>query len=96
MGVNGSQLNQQFVVHYSDGSSQTITQSLSDWYTLQSFPGQSVALAMAYRNVANGGTERRTYNIFNYALPLNGAKTVSSITLPNDDDVDILAITLTP
>ena len=37
-GVNGSQLNQNFVVTYTDGTTDTFTQSLSDWFTPASSP----------------------------------------------------------
>ena len=39
--VNGSQLNQAFVVTYTDGSTSTITQNMSDWFKPQNYPGES-------------------------------------------------------
>ena len=93
LGMNGAQLSRTFTVHYTDGTSQTITQSFSDWHTLQSFPGQSLALAMAYRNLPNGSADRRPFYVYEYTLTINSAKTVRSITLPNDANVEILAIT---
>ncbi len=48
--VNGNQPNQTFVVHYSDGSSKSFKQSISDWLTPQKYPGEMIAKATAYRN----------------------------------------------
>ena len=39
--VNGNQPNQIFVVTYSDGSTTTFTQSVSDWATPQKYAGES-------------------------------------------------------
>ncbi len=91
--VNGSQLNQKFTVNYTDGTSTTITQSLSDWHTSLSYAGESVAVSTAYRNVANGGKDSRSFNVYGYVIPLDSSKTVSSIMLPNDKNVEVLAVT---
>ena len=37
LGVNGNQQSQTFTVNYTDGTSKTFTQSLSDWHTPQSY-----------------------------------------------------------
>ena len=39
-GVNGNQANQTFTVNYSDGTSTSFTQSLSDWFTPQNYAGE--------------------------------------------------------
>ncbi len=92
-GVQGNQRGQTFVVHYTDGTSSTFTQSLSDWYTPQDYAGESVALTMPYRNQSNGNEDHRNFNIYQYALTLDATKIVSSITLPSDNRVEVLAIT---
>jgi hypothetical protein len=94
-GVQGNQPNQNFVVTYTDGSSTTFTQSLSDWFTPQGYPGETVALAMPYRLTATGALDNRTFNLYGYSLALNAAKTVQSIKLPPNRDVVVLAINLT-
>ena len=40
---------------YTDGTSQTFAQSLSDWATPQGFSGESDALNTIYRNTSSGG-----------------------------------------
>jgi len=48
--VNGNQASQSFVVTYSDGTTATFTQGISDWCTPQSYPGESQAISISYRN----------------------------------------------
>jgi hypothetical protein len=91
-GVNGNQPNQTFKITYTDGSSQTFTQSISDWFTPQNYPGESTAATMPYRNVFNGGRDSRTFRVYGYSLPVDSTKQVQSITLPNNGNVEILAV----
>lgn len=93
-GVEGSQKSETLTVTYSDGSTAKFTQGFSDWYTPQNFPRESEGVAMAYRNYDNGTKDQRTFNLYAYRLALNPAKSVQSVTLPNDADVVVLAATL--
>jgi hypothetical protein len=95
-GVNGAQTSQSFVVTYSDASTATFTQSLSDWYTPSSFAGESKAVIMSYRDLSDGDTDNRTFNLYGYSFALNPAKIVQSIQLPNDANVVVTAISLLP
>jgi hypothetical protein len=94
--VNGNQASQTFVVTYTDGTTTTLAQSLSDWYAPQSYAGESKALVMAYRLTATGATDNRTFNLYEYSLAINNAKRVKSVTLPTNRDVVVLAMTLAP
>ncbi len=91
-GVNGNQTNQTFTVNYSDGTSTSFTQSMSDWYTTQNYPGESQALKMAYRLNSNGSLDNRTFYLYGYSFALNSAKTVTSLTLPKTRNVIVLAV----
>ena len=91
-GVEGNQASQAFTVHYTDGTSTTVTQSISDWFTPQHYAGESVAVASAYRNTSGGGTDSRTFDVYGYAITLDSSKTVSSITLPSGGHVEVLAV----
>src|SRR5208282_3017319 len=95
-GVNGSQANQAFVVAYTDGTTTAVTQSLSDWYKPQSYAGESEAVTMAYRLISTGATDNRTFYLYGYSFAINSAKTVKSITLPNNRNVIVLAVDVTP
>jgi hypothetical protein len=95
-GIQGSQTSQTFTVHYTDGSSTPFVQNLSDWFVPQRYPGEAEAVAMAYRNTSNGSKDNRTFNLYNYRFDLNAAKTVQSVSLPNNSNVVVLAATLLP
>jgi hypothetical protein len=94
--VEGNQASQTVVVRYTDGTAAKFVQSFSDWFTSQKYPGESEAVAMAYRDFDNGTKDNRTFNLYEYRFALNAAKTVRSITLPNNTNLDVLAATLLP
>jgi len=94
--VNGAQTSQVFVVTYTDGTTASFTQSISDWFVPASYAGESIAKSMAYRDTSSGGRDARTFNLYGYAFATNTAKTVKSITLPNNAQVKVLAIGLLP
>jgi hypothetical protein len=56
--------------------------------------GQSIALAMAYRNKSTGVKDSRAFNLYGYSLALTSTKTVSSLVLPATNNVVVLAATL--
>jgi hypothetical protein len=53
---DGAQTAQAFIVTYTDGTTSTFMQNLSDWTEPQDFPGETEVAATAYRNTS-GGTE---------------------------------------
>lgn len=95
-GVQGNQTGQTFSVNYTDGSTRQFVQNLSDWFTPQSYPSESEAVAMAYRNSSDGSKDLRTFSLYAYHFALNPAKTVQSVSLPNNSHVVVLAATLLP
>ena len=94
-GIFGNQANQSFVVTYTDGTTTTLTQSISDWFTPQNYAGESIAASTAYRDTSNGGRDPRTFNVYSYALALDPTRTVKSLTLPNNGNVEVLGVDLT-
>jgi hypothetical protein len=50
-------------VTYTDGTTQTLTQSISDWYTPQGYAGESRAVSLAYRNSPGGVTQNGPFNV---------------------------------
>jgi hypothetical protein len=91
-GVNGNQMDQTFTVNYTDGSSDVFTQSLSDWGRPQNYNGESIAVAMDYRDKSDGTMNVHPYNLYLYSLTVASSRTVASIMLPADGNVEILAI----
>jgi hypothetical protein len=92
-GVNGNQPNQKFTVTYTDSTTQTFTQSISDWYTPQHYSGESTAIAMNYRDRCTGIKDNRTFYVYGYSFPLDATKVVSGITLPKNANVELLSAT---
>jgi len=102
-GIEGNQASQTVTVTYSDNSTSTFTQSFSDWCShlngggcssTGGNSGESVAVAMPYRDTTDGSDDRVFY-LYHYSFALNAGKTVQSVTLPNNRDVVVLAATLT-
>jgi Chitobiase/beta-hexosaminidase C-terminal domain len=93
-GVNGNQRTQSFTVTYSDASTSTFKQSLSDWFTPQNYPGESKVLTMAYRINTNGSLDNRTFYLYGYSFALPAGKTPVSVKLPVNRNVVVLAIDL--
>jgi uncharacterized membrane protein len=93
-GVNGSQSGQTFLVTYTDGTTASFTQSLSDWCASQNYPGELQSVPMSYRDNSTGTVDVRTLYLYGYSFTLNGAKTVKSIALPQNRNVVVMAITL--
>ncbi|HEV2969825.1 MAG TPA: protein-arginine deiminase family protein [Pirellulales bacterium] len=83
---------QQFTVNYADGTFDTFTRDMSKWTAPQNYSGESVALALGQANTSSGGTVSGTYDLYSYTFNLASAKTVASITLPNNSSVMVLGI----
>jgi len=95
-GVDGAQAGQTFIVTYTDGTTTSFTQSLSDWHTPQNFSGESVAYAMDYRITHTGNIEPGAIYVYGYTFALDATKKVSRLTLPKNSNVVVLAVDLTP
>ena len=93
-GVNGSQMAQAFKVTYTDGTTSTFTQNLSDWFTPQNFAGETKGMTLPYRDNAKGQKDSRTFYLYEYSFALTANKTVAAITLPNNRNVVVLAASL--
>ena len=101
-GIEGPQKSQTVTVTYTDNTTSQFTQSFSDWCSGLNgggctspggYSGESVAVAMPYRDSA-GGPDNRVFYLYHYSFALNSSKTVQSLTLPSNRDVVVLAVTL--
>jgi Putative Ig domain/Galactose oxidase, central domain len=95
-GINGNQPSQSFLVTYADSTTTTFVQSMSDWFTPQSYPGESKAVPMGHRDNSNGGTDGRPFYLYGYSFNLNTAKTIQSVRVPSNANVIVTAISLVP
>ncbi len=93
-GLNGNQAGQTFTLTYSDGTKTSFTQGLSDWFTPQNYSGESSAVSMNYRDNSTGTRDSRIFYLYSYSFALNSTKAVSSITLPANRNVVVMAMTL--
>jgi hypothetical protein len=93
--VFGDQKNLEFTLNYTDGTSVVIPQSLSDWTNPATLPGETTATKMVYRDFKDCSTDQTPVKLSAYSFPLDPGKTVQSITLPNNADAMVLALTLT-
>jgi fibronectin-binding autotransporter adhesin len=91
--VGGNQPDQIFTVDYTDGSSDTFTQGITDW-SASNGPayGETVAVPMPYANNSAGGQTAGAYGIYGYKFNVDPTKTVSSISLPDNNQVMVLAV----
>ena len=96
IGVNGAQADLSFTVHYSDDSTQSFKQSISDWASPDSNTGESTAMTMDYRLQTDGSHDENTYYLFGYSFDLKSGGTVKSLQLPDNSNVKVFAISLLP
>jgi alpha-mannosidase len=94
LGVNGNQELQTFTVTYTDGTSSSFTQSLSDWASPRNFRGESVAVEVPYRLNADGSKDSGKFYGYAYTFTLDSNKQVRSLSVPSNRDVLVLALTL--
>lgn len=92
--VEGSQMAQTFTVTYTDGTTQTLIQNFSDWFLPSGFPGESRAVKTPYRVSARGVKDPRAFYVYSYGFKLDSAKTVQSITLPDNANLKLFAVSL--
>lgn len=92
--IEGGQVGQTMTVTYTDGTTDTLYQNFSDWFEPQRYPGEGRGVRMNYRNLGDGSKDPRTFYAYTYGFAVNPTKTVQSVTLPNNDFVKIVGITL--
>jgi hypothetical protein len=95
-GVQGNQVSQVFTIKYTDNTTSTFVQSMSDWFSPQNYSGESKAMIMGHRNSSDGTKDNRTFYLYGYSFRLYGIKVVKSITLPANANVLVAAVSLVP
>ena len=97
-GIYGPVSNQPITVTYSDGSNSSFTQGLNDWCncgaTQTDESGESLAVTMPYRDSRDGTQDKQESYVYAYTFTLDPAKTVQSVSLPDNRNVVVLAATL--
>jgi len=85
---------QALTVTYSDESTATFNQSVSTWLTPKKYAGESIALKMSYCDTKSGGQSSGSHYLYQYTFPLDSTRTVTSLTLPDNPNVVVVAATL--
>jgi predicted alpha-1,2-mannosidase len=85
----------QVTITYTDGTSATAPFALTDWASSSGHNGNRVALPMAHRIKAGQGVDGPPVNLFSAAVPLDPARTVQSITLPDNSKAEVYAASFT-
>ena len=93
--VNRTQRNRTFIVTYTDGTTARFKQSISNWTTPRRYAGELTALSTVYRDTSRGRKQVGRFDVYEYTISLDPTRTVLSLTLPRDADIEILAATLT-
>ncbi len=93
--VNNIGASQTFIVTYTDNSTFTFTQNMSDWFNAKGWPGESVVNCSEDRNFDNGTTQPDSACLFGYQIPLDSTKTVKSVQLPGTRNIVMLSMDLT-
>jgi hypothetical protein len=83
-----------FQLNYASGSASAATLKFTDWFNLPQ-NAEDVVLAMSHRNTPTG-PDKRLFYLFGYGLAVDGTRTLTGITLPNNSNIKILAVTLIP
>jgi hypothetical protein len=97
LAVNGGQSGT-FTVTYSDSSTDQFPLSLDDWFTNPNnlVTDERVAATYPYRDNNQGAQNGGPLNLYEYSLGINNGKTVKSLTVPDNQNIVVVAATLLP
>ncbi|HWO67530.1 MAG TPA: NEW3 domain-containing protein, partial [Umezawaea sp.] len=80
-------------LRYADGTSTQVSVTVGDWAG-STPPGSTVVLDMPHRIKAGQGVDGPPVRLFGQSLPVDPAKVLQSVTLPDDPRVEVYAVTL--
>ena len=92
--ANGSRQNQQITLTFTDGSTDTWTQSFSDWCKPQNYAGESIIQMQPHWVNQVGNVHSQKNYVYGYAYQIPAGKTVASVKLPNNSNLGILGMAL--
>ncbi|MCL4500047.1 MAG: hypothetical protein M1335_07410, partial [Chloroflexi bacterium] len=79
-------------LNYSNGA-ETAALEVSDWTTGPS-KGEKVAHMTRHRHSHGGDELGKACYLYHYTLPLDASRTLTSVTLPNNPNIKVIALTL--
>jgi hypothetical protein len=92
--ANGNQTTQAMTLTFSDGSTDTWTQSFSDWCGPQNYAGESIIQMQPNWVNQVGNVHSQTNYVYGYAYQIPAGKTLVSVKLPNNSNVGVLGISM--
>jgi streptogramin lyase len=92
--ANGNQQNQAMTLTFSDGTTESWTQSFSDWCGPQNYAGESIIQMQPSWVNQVGNVHSQTNYVYGYAYQIPAGKTLVSVKLPNNQNVGILGISM--
>jgi hypothetical protein len=92
--ANGNQTTQAMTLTFSDGSTETWTQSFSDWCGPQNYAGESIIQMQPNWVNQVGNVHSQTNYVYGYAYQIPAGKTLTSVTLPNNSNLGILGMAM--
>ncbi len=82
-------------ITYTDGTTQSFTLSFADWYANTPTAGTEIAVTATNWNVPSGDTiGNHAVSVYYSAVGLQAGKTVQSVTLPNNSNLHVFAMTV--
>ncbi|MBY8878844.1 SGNH/GDSL hydrolase family protein [Actinacidiphila acidipaludis] len=91
--ASGGAVDDVATVTYTDGSTASVPVHFSDWAAGPQ-AGEDVAVAAPYRYRAGAGRDGPAVDVYARTIPLDPARTVRSITLPDQSRLKLFALTL--
>jgi len=92
--AHGGDVNTQLTISYSDGTTALLPVTLTDWAAGSGRGGNTVAVNMPHRIKAGSGIDGPPVQIFAAKATLDPAKTIVSVRLPDNRNMEIYAVTL--
>ncbi len=93
--AHGGDVTSQVTATYTDGTTAMVPFALTDWASSAGRNGNILAIAMPHRIKSGQGVDGPPVNLYAATLALDAGRTVQSITLPNNANAEIYALTFT-
>jgi len=91
--AHNGDISSKLAVTYSDGSVEQLPVTMTDWAAGSGHGGNTVAINMDHRIKNGSGVDGPPVQIFGATVPLDPAKVVVSVQLPNAPNMELYAIT---
>ena len=92
LSAHGGDVQATATVHYSDGSTASVPLNATDWAAGTPRLGEDIAVHADSRYNAAGAPDGVAVNLWHITVPLDASKTAESITLPDNTDLALYAV----